>query len=147
MKISVERWSKFKQELLTIIFISTLHIWWCFNFPAYIRLGFPWNTMLSVAMSIFGIVAYVIIFSSPQKFVSCLKFDPIDESLFFGLIIKKIMRVWILVVYHISILIIWYKDFYRMPSIYYMLLYIYYLTFFILLFRAAYRQPNDEQGL
>ena len=142
MNISEEHLSKFRQELPTIIFISTIHVWLCFNFPAYMRLGFPWSTIVAVAMSIFGITAYVIMFSSPRKFVSCLNFDQIDETLFGGRILKKIMPIWIIIVYHVTMLVMWYRNFYHMPSIYYAILYIYSVAIYILLFKAASRKPE-----
>ncbi len=143
MNISQERWSKFKQELLTIIFISTIHIWWIFNFPAYMRLGSFYTNILGICMGIFGVILYAFIFSYPKKCVACLKFEQIDTELC-GYTFKKVMRILIAAFVAILLLILWYKDFYRMPSIYYILLYIYYVTFFVLLFRAANRQPNTK---
>ena len=75
------RWPKFKQELLPIIFISTIHIWWCFHFPAYIRLGSPWSTICEVGMSIAGVIAFAFMFSFPEKIAPYLKFDQIDIDL------------------------------------------------------------------
>ena len=142
MNISKGRWSKFKQEFPTIIFISTIHVWGCFNFPAYMRLGFPWSTIVAATMSVFGVTTYVIMFSSPRKFVFCLKFEQIDETLFGGHILKKIMPIWVITVYHVTMLVMWYKNFYHMPGIYYAILYIYSVAIYILLFRAASRNPK-----
>lgn len=139
MNISNERLSKLKRELPAIIFISTIHLWWCFNFPAYVRLGFPLNYILSLFMSIFGVVVYAVMFTAPQKIVSCLKFDQIDETVFGGHILKRIMPIWIIFVYHITMLVMWYKDFYHMPGIYYAILYVYCVVVYLLLFRAARR--------
>ena len=134
-----ERLNKLKQELPTILFISTIHIWCCFNFPAYIRLGFPLNYILSTAVGIFGVVAYVFMLTAPQKIVSYLKFDQIDETVFGGHILKQIMPIWIIFVYHASMLVTWYKDFYHMPSIWYAILYVYCAVVYVLLFRATNR--------
>lgn len=130
---------KWKQGLPAILFMSTIHIWWCFNFPAYIRLGGQHSNILGIGMSILGFALYSFIFSQPEKIVSCLKFEQIDTELWGPL--KYVMRIFLSVFLSILLLVAWYKDFYRMPSIYYVLLYIYYLTFFVLLFRAAQRSP------
>jgi hypothetical protein len=54
------------------------------------------------------------------------------------------MRILMAVFFSVSLLIIWYKDYYRMIGIYYMLLYTYYLFFFVLLFRSANRQVKSR---
>ncbi len=146
MNIFEGRWSKIKQELLPIIYLSVIQIWWSFNFPLYARAGAPWTTILGVGMSILGVVMYAIIFSSPQKFVTYLKFDQIDEALLYGHIIKKFMRLWMVIVGFLTMLIMWYKNVYHMPSVYYVLIYIHFTVFYILLFRAANREMTCEKS-
>jgi hypothetical protein len=137
MNISNEWLNTLRRELPVIIFVTTLHMWLCFHFPAYIRLGFPSGYIVSMAMSILGVVAYVIMFTFPQQIVSYLKFEQVDETLPGGHILKKFMPVWIIAVYNISMFVMWYKDFYRMPTAYYMMLYMYCVLVYVLLFRAA----------
>jgi hypothetical protein len=132
------KWRVPKYELPSLILISVVHIWGCFNFPAYIRLGFPWSNIVIMGASILGVLGHIYIFSNPGKFVSYVRFDLIDETLW-GTTLKKIIQGSTAAIWITSLLIIWYKDFFRMPHMCYILLYFYYILFFILLFRAAKR--------
>ena len=133
MYILKERWPKLKQELIPTIAISTFHAWWCFNFPPIIRAGYTEGTM--IGMSIAGIIGYFLIFSYADILAARLNSDYLDESMH-GPILKNIRRIGFLGGIHIGAFIMWYKDWYHMPSIYYVLFYLYYIMFFFLVSRA-----------
>ncbi len=139
MSIFTLRWSRLRRELDSIVFLSVIHVWWSFNLPAYARLEEPYGTLVGTGVSIFGIILYAFIFSHPDVCVARLKFEQIDTQLC-GHDFKNFIQVTLWSFFIASWIVVWYKDFYRMPSICYALLYGYYAVFFALLWRAAARQ-------
>ncbi len=79
IKISQERWAKFRQELIPMVLLSTVQVWWCFNFPAFIRLGSPLNTIVSLISSILSVFLYFFIFSSADNYAPYSNLEYLDE--------------------------------------------------------------------
>ena len=141
MNIFEGRWSKFKQELPSIIFLSIIQIWCVFNFPLFIRLGSPWSVIFSVFVSVISVIVCIYMFSFSDKYALLINLDYLNNAPY-GHILKNITRIWfitIAMIAHVVMFVVWYKDFYHMPSIYYAIAYIYCVMFFVLLFRAAKR--------
>jgi hypothetical protein len=141
MNILKGRWTKFKRELPSIIYISTVQIWWNFNFPAWVNLKAPWNTILGVSMSIGTTIVYIFIFSFADKSAPHFNLEYLDKAPN-GQLFKNIERTIILTIVHVAIIYEWYYDFFHMPNIYYVLLYVHYLSFFVLIFRAINRDKK-----
>lgn len=133
-----ERLPKFKQELPSIIFISAIQIWWCFNYPLYTRLGTPWNTLLGVGLSIVGIIACIYIFTFADKMASVFNFDSLAKYPYSDML-KKVIKIYLIACFHFGIFIIWYNDFCHLPHLYYVLSYINFLIIFVLFLRAMNR--------
>ena len=142
MNILNERWSKFKQELLPILYLSAIQIWWSFNNPAYMRLNSPWNTIVSTMISIVGIACVVVSFSFADKFSPFPNLDYLIDAPF-GRISKKIKAILYIAVSHISILFVWYKDFYHASNDYYAITYIFMVLVLALLYQAKHRWPSE----
>jgi len=141
-----ERWSKFKQELIPIIYVSTFQIWWNFNFPPIIRLGTPWSTVLGLSLSIVITFVYIFTFSFADKYASQFNLEYLDGAPEpYGPILKKIERIGLIAIAHISMFFVWYNDLYGMSNIYYALCYAYCLTGFVLMARAINRPKNIDR--
>ena len=134
---------KFKQEFFSILFISVLHVWWCFKFPALTRLGFPWDIIIGIFLSIGGIIVYICMFSNTEKFAPVFylrTFDGIPHEH----VAKYSMKIWIIALTLSTMFMLWYKDFYHMPSVYYAMMYTYIMIVYVLLYRATKRMPLDH---
>ncbi len=143
IKIEIN-WPKLRQELVPIIFLSMSHVWWTFNFPAYIRLGSPWNIIVSLYISGISIVSYIIAFSTANRCASYLSldsFDDLPEAHIYSDFFKKLTRGSIVAIALITILFLWRIDFYGMPDLYYAAFYTHIIATFALWYRAVYRKP------
>jgi hypothetical protein len=135
MILSADRWLQFKRELYSMIFISIIHIWWCFNFPPINRAGAPLNIIISISSSVIGVLMYAYMFTYPEKCFpkwdnSYLENTPSGKQL-------KIFRlIFVILSGNVGAFIIWYKDVYRMPTIFYGFSYIYCCITFALLWKA-----------
>lgn len=131
--MNVINWSKIKQELPSIFLLSAFQVWWSLNYQPYFYFG-KYFTFL---MSVFGIFLIVFMFSKAESFKKT--FD-----MFRGPALAAPI-----VAFSISLLISWYKDFYNMPSYYYLVLFLYYFLMVYLFYRAAYRNASsvDTQQL
>ena len=138
-----KHWSKFKQELLPIVYVSAIQIWFLFNFPPrFMRLGSPWNVILITLQIIIAVSCTIFIFSFADKlepFISLKYLDAFPHAQTF----KMIQRIWLLAIFVIGAFFVWYKDFYGMSNMGYLLLYSFWIITFILLYRAAYRAPSE----
>jgi hypothetical protein len=138
-----ERWAKFKQELLPIIYVSVVQIWWCFNLQA-IRLEAPWNTVLAVNMSIVTVVGTIFMFSFADTFAPYFNLNYLNECPY-GSILKKIEKIIFIALGHVFMFFVWYKDIWHVSNAHYVLAYIGYLITFISLYRAIYRVPSAKE--
>ena len=140
MYISDKRWSKFRQELIPILFISCIQIWWSFRFFPIMRLGAPWNMILGTIGSVVGVAAILYQFSSEIKPVRLFNFDFLDEAPQpLGSILKNIGRVGLVLVFHLTMIFMWYVKLYNMPDMYYVIQYVYCMIYFTLLYRVRNR--------
>jgi hypothetical protein len=135
MNLSGKRWSKFKQELIPIIYLSILNTVWSFNLsPLTMRLTSPWNTLLATIMSITGAIAVAYGFTFANTLAPYL--DPplhhLDAAPY-SETLKKIHRIGLVVAAHLVFLICCYKDPYRMSSAHYATSYVIHLTSWLLL--------------
>lgn len=137
MEISQSRLSEVKKNFYSIFFLSGLQIWWAFNYPLYQRLRYPWNIVISLLIGIIGTIAIIYLFSDPKKHVSNLQHGKIDETIYGHNIIKKLMPMWGAFVYFLTLFLIWYNNFFKMASLYYLILIVYTILSFVLLMRAA----------
>ena len=126
-----KRWSRFKQELPSIIFLSAIQIWWCFNWPIFIRLGAPWSTILAVSMSIIGVIVIIFLFSSMDTIARGFnKLAPAN---------KKFIITTQIIVFSVGMLLLWYMDLFGISNIQYALFFAAYFLTFVLIYRAMYR--------
>jgi|GEM_PF-3164201 len=142
MNILQTRWSKFKQEFFTILFVSLIQIWFNFKFPAFIKLGTPLSTIVSVSCSIFTTLTCIVVFSMADQYLPQFNlkgFDTAPEE--YREKLKSALRISLFVSYHLIFLYIWWYDYYNMPSFYYVLFYVYCVIVFSLMARAITRQP------
>lgn len=139
MNISQERLSKFKQELIPILYLSIVQIWWSFNFPPFIKLGAPWNTMLGVIISIVCILLYMYMFTYADTYAPMFNLGYSPKLDRIGRIYKNIERAWIIAIAHISLFIVWYNDLYGMSNAYYVFCYVNLIITFVLMARAVNR--------
>ncbi len=137
------RWAKFKQELLPIIYVSVVQIWWCFNLQA-IRLEAPWNTVWAVSMSIATVVGTIFMFSFADIFAPHFNLNYRNEDPY-GSILKKIRAATFIIVFHIILFFVWYKNLYHVSNAHYVLAYIGCLIMFISHYRAIHRVPSPEE--
>ncbi len=138
------RWSKFREELLPILYVSAIQVWWLFNFsPKFMRLGSPWNVILITIQTITAISTTIFAFSFADKlprFINLEYLDAFPHAQTF----KMIQRMCLLASFVIGVFFVWYKDFYGMSNMGYFLLYSFWIITFILLYRAAYRVPSES---
>lgn len=80
MYIRDRRVAKFKQELIPIICLSIIQIWWSFKFPVFERLGAPWHTLAAIIVSIAGITAIVYLLSGADKYTSQFNLEYLDGA-------------------------------------------------------------------
>ncbi|MDR3551022.1 MAG: hypothetical protein P4L31_06430 [Candidatus Babeliales bacterium] len=144
MNISQERLSKFKQELVPIIYLSMVQVWWSFNFPAFTRLAAPWSTMLSVIMSVVSIVLCIYIFTYADTYAPMfnLRYSPNLDRI--GRIYRNIERISIMAIFFIIMFIVWYNDLYGMSNKNYAFCYANMIITFALMARAANRPKHID---
>lgn len=133
----VNRWSKFKQELPSILYLSVTQIWWNFQFPAIIRLGTPSSTIISITLSVLTTCFYIILFLDRDKYAAQMDCDfLINNSISYRSFSKWIM----LTAACFTMLFVWYIDFYHMSNMFYALFYTHCFIAFVLFYRAVYRE-------
>jgi len=141
IRISEKVWSKFKQELIPILFLSGIQIWWSFNFPIIVRSGDYWNSVLALSSSILGVAAIVFVFSTANDYVPYAKLDHVDDINVGGASFKKVSRIMIVSIFLIGMFILWYTDFYGMSHLHYLFHVSYSFLMLGLLYRAIFRGP------
>ena len=137
------RWAKFKQELVPIIYVSVVQIWWSFNIQA-IRLEAPWNTVWAVINSVIGIICTIFMFSFADTFAPYFNLNYLNEFPY-GSILKKIEKAILIIVVHIVLFFIWYYDICHVSNAHYVLAYIGCLITFISFYRAIHRVPSVKK--
>lgn len=141
MNIFEGRLSQLKQELLPLLYLSLVQIWWNFNFPAFVRLGNPLSYIVSVSMSIISTLAFISVFLFPEKYAPSFNFEYLDAAPNAS-ILKKIHSIWLIIVINFSMFFLWYKDFYGMSNTYYILCYTHWIITFVLIAQAIDRYNN-----
>ncbi len=127
LNILVERWPKFKQELLPIVFLSLFQIWLNINYEFY---GYPLNTLSTIYACVFGVIAFALLFSFADK--TFLKLSPNAP------IAGKISLITTLT---IIVMFMRHPSLYDTPTTYYVLVWSYRILVGALWYRAANRQP------
>ncbi len=97
-------------------------------------MGPLWSTIIGSGLSIGGVVLYIYLFLNANK-VSKI---PVNHKL-----LRRIEHSVPIAGSLIGFFFVWYNDMYRMPTVYYGILYIYYLMVYFLLDRAAHRAPVE----
>jgi uncharacterized membrane protein len=143
MNLSDKRWSKFKQELIPIIYLSILQTGWNFNRPLIMRFKSPWSIILATIMSIVGIMVTAYGFTFADTFAPYFNLHHLDAAPY-SETLKKIHRTSLIIVVHIILFVAWYKDFYRMSSVHYAISYVICLTTCILFYRAMRSEPIEQ---
>ena len=133
------RWSKFKQELMPIIFVSAIQIWWSFNLPAT-RLEDSFGVFLALIRSIVGVLSTIYIFSFADTFSPYFNLDYLNEAPYSS-IFKEVETAILVAIAHLIMFYVWYKDFYHVSNALYVLAYIGCLITFLLFYRAIHRVP------
>lgn len=133
-------WPKFKQELLPILFLSLVQIWWNFNFPFFMRLGTPWNSMTAICSSIVSTALIIYAFSCVKGYPRRFNGDGLEKEPY-DFIFKNIDRICFAIVANTGMFFIWYNDVYSMSNLQYFLFYAYGFIMFALLHRAMNRMP------
>jgi hypothetical protein len=94
MNITEKHLAKFKQELIPIACLSIIQVWWSFKYPVYIRLGTPWSIIVTILVSIIGIMNAVYTFSHIEE-LSPLFFNlKALDGMPYESIFKKISVIW-----------------------------------------------------
>ena len=142
------RWSKFKQEFFIILYVSITQIWFNFKFPAFIKLGTPLNTMVSLSCSMVTTLCYIIIFSHADLYLAQFKQMQYNQKKcndaqedYYIKIIQKALQTTLFLAAHTIFFYIWIYDFYGASNLYYALFYVHCVTIFLLMARAINRQP------
>lgn len=107
------------------------------------RLGKPLSAIVSLGLSILCTLGYIIIFTRVDSFFNLNYLDYLDEAPEpYGVILRDIYKVLLILTNIIAMFVLWYKDYYGMSNTWYALLYTYWLVAFLLIFRAKYRHTN-----
>jgi hypothetical protein len=138
MNIFKECWPKFKQELVPIVYLSTVQVWMILNFPLYVKMGSFWMASISIA----SVILCVALFSSIDKYAHCFDLSYLDH-IPNGQLLKTIQKAIIIGSCLIGMFFIWYKNLYGLPNAGYALLYIHFFIAFVLIKRAAERSPSE----
>ena len=138
------RWPQFRQECISIVYLSCVHVWWSFNFPAYVRLGTSWSAILGVIASIGATFLTLYIFLFPEKHPPYLNFVDVAPSM---RLFTNILRACNVALFHAMAFFVWYNDLYGMSNFYYCLCYAHFYISFVLMHRAVqrykYKISND----
>lgn len=111
-----------KQEAFPILYLSIVQTWLIFNFPAYIRLGNPWYWIVSIILSIFGIILYIVLILFPERYAPSYNVSFLDDAPNASTF-KKIYKAICLLIAISTMLYFWHIDYYRMLNIDYLILY------------------------
>jgi hypothetical protein len=146
INIPDKRWSKFKQELIPIIYLSILNIVGSFKLsPITMKLTSPWNTILATFMSIAGTIAIAYGFTFADTFAPYLNPELHHlDNIPYSATLKKIHRIGLIVAVHLVFLIFWYKDPYGMSTANHAAGYVIRLTSWLLFYRAMYSKPVEQ---
>lgn len=141
MKIfSAQHWFRFKQELPSIVLLSTLYVWWNFHFPVFVRLGSPWHAFWAVSISIISVILIVILFSAMDKFAPVFRLDHIEDTPLISAPTSKKMNRMIQILVTIAVMFWWWRsNIYSMSNIYYIIFFAMWILTYALMYRAAYR--------
>jgi hypothetical protein len=145
INLSDKRWSKFKQELIPIIYLSILQTVWNFNLPLIMKFKSPWSIILATIMSVLGAIIIAYSFTFADTFAT--HFNPELQHLDnipYSELLKKLHRITPVAVFHVVLFIFWYKNPYGMSNAQHAAQYVIRLTSWILLYRAMYCEPVEE---
>ncbi len=135
-------WSKFKQEYISILYVSIIQIWFNFKFPAFIKLGTPLNTIVSLSCSIATTLCYMIVFSHANIYLSQYNLEGSNNTQEkYKKTAQKALQIGLFIWAHILFFYMWRHNYYDMSAFFYALFYVHCLTVFLLIARAITRQP------
>ena len=138
MNMLDKRWSNLKREFFSVIFLSLIQVWWCFNFPFFMRAEYPWRFILSFVTSIISVSGILFLFMFIDRLAPAIKLEHIDSSPYPSQSKKNNIMVRIMVAFF-ALFFTWYKDLYGMSNTHYAFFYLTWLIMFILVYRAAHR--------
>lgn len=124
MNILGERLPKIKQEVIPIVCLSIIQIWWSLTCPVFVRLGVFWWLLAAINSIAVGIFSIVWAFSKPDRFVSL--FDNVKSIL-------------LIISVNMGTITAWYYDYLKVSNIYYVMQIVFVCLAFALLYRAANR--------
>lgn len=125
--MNIINWSKVKQELPSIFLLSAFEVWWSLNYQSHFYFG-KIGSFLTCILSI-ALIAFL--FSIAESFEEMFSSFKDEKKVAFLLAAPFVLGLF------------WYKDFYHMSNIYYIILYAYYALFLYLFYRAAYRNASS----
>jgi hypothetical protein len=137
-------WVKLKQNIAALLYLCVIQTWWNFKFPAFIRLGTPWNILVSTGLSIACILIYFSIFVYPEKYAPSFNLEYLNEAPI-SWNLKQIHRMLFFLLMHSAFFYMWYMDFYHMPSLYYLFWYVHCAIVFIIIAHSI-QEYNHEQN-
>lgn len=140
-----EKLHQLKQELIPLLYISIIQIWWNFNFPAFKRLGSPLNTLVGIGMSIISTIAYISIFIFPEKHAPSFNLEYLNNAPNKSFL-KQIHRIALTLFLFCTMFVFWYKDLYQMSNTYYILCYVHWIIVFLLIAHTISRYNQQSNN-
>lgn len=131
------------KELPSVIGISVIQIWLCFNFPAFIKLGGIKYYLMSLITSASAICACFYAFTFPKEYVRLVNLDMFNNFPNPDLS-KTIFKVLMQGIFHTTILYLWYIDFHRAHYTWYVVWYAHSILSLVLYYNAVQRYQNAQ---
>jgi len=145
MNISKEFWGKLKYNSFPHAYLCIMQTWLSLYFPAFVRLGSPWNTLISLWMSIGCMGIYISIYMFPELYAPSFNLHYLDDAPHPS-ILKKIHRASLIGIMHVAFFYMWYRDFYRAPHLYYIICYVHWVITFALIMQVINRYTYSKNS-
>jgi len=132
-----------KYNMFSLALITPIHIWWCFNYPLYVRMAYPWNPSVSIATCVVGIFLYMSLFAYADKLVPRLQIEH-QEDKPFGPQKQLASRLGKFIGFSGAAFIIWYFDVLHMSNLHYAFSFLYFIMVYMLFMGAKNRAIANE---
>ncbi len=142
MNIFKERRSTLVNELPSIVYLSVVQLWWNFNWPSYVRLGYPLSLIVGIALSILMVPLIVDMFTDIESYSDMFSLKFLDDEQHPEMI-KKIFHMCMLIIFNGWFLYLYHIDFFGMSHWYYLLFMLHCKIWIVLLYRA-YKRNRDK---
>lgn len=132
MNINQRHWPYLKQYTLLLIGLCFIQIILNFYFPPFAKLG-RWSLLVKITTSLAVISFYAMIAMFPESYArqSNLEFfDDFPDPV----LVKKLFRVWKIILCAMLSLYFWHIKFYRLPTFWYFILFINFVVSDIILY-------------